>query len=383
MINNDIHKIVFSFTLLLLLATPFQAKAQNDNEPTDMDYFAAAYNVKYDSLLNSYYFKKNHQNIQRKYHLGSENSQQIDFSTVSDSVIYKRLLSLNTRIPLEYNPQVRGYVNMYLKKMNHSIDVMLSLSELYFPLFEEVLDKYGVPQEIKYLAIIESALNPNAVSKAGATGLWQFMYGTGKNYNLEINTFVDERRDPLKSTHAAARYLRDLHKIYDNWPLAIAAYNCGPGNVQKAIRRSGGKTSYWDIYPYLPRETRSYVPIFIAACYIMNYYEEHNICPAKCKYNYVTDTVMITDRVHLRQIADVVGINYDELAFLNPEYKTGIVPGNIKPYPLTLPLAYINSYAMNRDTILAYMPELSARKETVRAAGSSGGGNYIGGGSYY
>lgn len=355
MINSKIHNPIIKLAVIaLIMVCPLSLLAQNDNEPSDMDYFAAAYNVKYDSLLNSYYFKKNHQNIQRKYHLGSDGSPKVDFGTVSDSVIYKRLLSLNTKIPLEYNPRVRGYVNMYLKKMNHSIDVMLSLSELYFPLFEEVLDKYGVPQEMKYLAIIESALNPNAVSRAGATGLWQFMYGTGKNYNLEINTFVDERRDPLKSTHAAARYLRDLHKIYDNWPLAIAAYNCGPGNVNKAIARSGGKYSFWEIYYYLPRETRGYIPAYIAAAYMMNFYSLHGLHPNKITIPTNNDTIVVHKEAAFSEISRFVNIPVEELKTLNPQYKLDIIPASEKGYSLRLPNSKLTTFIKFQDSIYSH-----------------------------
>ena len=304
-----------------------------------------------------------------------------------DSVYIQRLQRLPYVMEMPLSDEVRNFIEMYAKRRKQ-VSYMVGLGQTYyFEMFQQILSKYDVPLELCYLPIIESALNARAISRAGAGGLWQFMVKTGHVYGLEVNSLVDERMDPEKATEAAAKYLKYMYSIYNDWHVVIAAYNCGPGNVQRAIRNSGGKTSYWEIYPYLPRETRAYVPIFIAACYIMNYYQEHNICPAKSRYNYATDTIMISDRVHMRQISEVIGIDYDELTFLNPQYKVGIIPGNIKPYPLTVPLAYINSYALNRDSILAYKPELSARVEKVTPAGGGGGnksGNNGGSGrSYY
>mgnify|MGYP002624057932 CR=1 FL=1 len=319
-----------------------------------MTQFATAYSQNYDSLLHNYYFRKNKQLLNSKYRLGAPATLKIEFESVTDSMIYKRLLSLNTKVPLEYNPIVRGYVSMYLRKMNHSIDVMLSLAEYYFPMFEEILDKYNVPCELKYLAIIESALNANAVSRAGATGLWQFMMQTGKNYDLEINTFIDERRDPLKSTHAAARYLRDLHKIYNNWPLAIAAYNCGPGNVNKAIARSGGVQSFWGIYSNLPRETRGYIPAYIAAVYMMNFYEKHGLKPEHISIPHANDTIVVHNDVDFQSVAKYIGVSVEELKTLNPQYKLQFVPQSEKGYPLRLPSDKITAFLKLQDSIYSY-----------------------------
>lgn len=359
-IKNIAKLISCAGIMITVLSAPRTALSQNPiSEINDMSYFAAAYSSNYDSLLHSYYFRKSGQSIQHRYQLGPS-SQKVDFETVTDSVIYQRLLSLNTKIPLEYNPIVRGYVAMYLKKMNHSIDITLSLAEYYFPMFEEVLDKYGVPCELKYLAIIESALNPNAVSKAGATGLWQFMFQTGKTYDLEVGTFVDERRDPLKSTHAAARYLRDLNKIYNNWPLAIAAYNCGPGNVNKAIARSGGERSFWGIYNYLPRETRGYIPAYIAAVYMMNFYSKHGITPTHISIPTANDTIVVHQDMDFCSVAKYVDISIEELRTLNPQYKLSFIPKSEKGYPLRLPhnktitfLKFQDSiYSHSRDSLL-------------------------------
>lgn len=291
-----------------------------------------------------------------------------------DSVYIARLQALPYEMEMPFNHEVKAFIEMYLRK-RRQVSYMVGLGRsFYFQMFEQALSKYNVPMELCNLPVIESALNARAVSSAGAAGLWQFMVATGRLYGLEVNSLVDERMDPLKSTDAAARYLRDLYRIYGDWHLVIAAYNCGPGNVVKAMRRSG-KSTYWGIYPYLPKETRGYVPIFIAANYVMHYYKEHNICPARSVYKYAVDTIMIKDRVHLRQIADVVQIPYEELEFLNPQYRKEIIPGNIKPYPLILPLAYINAYDINRDSILAYRPELSRRMELVSPSGASSNGS--------
>jgi len=336
-----------------------------------------AYSAELDSLMHDWF-------ISKAFVSDCEVEDTEGYIFYHDSVYINRLQKLPYEMEMPLSDEVRSFIELYAKRRKQ-VAYMLGLGNAYyFDLFQQTLSKHNVPLELCYLPIIESALNAKAISSAGAAGLWQFMVKTGHIYGLEVNSLVDERMDPIKSSDAAARYLKAMYGIYHDWHVVIAAYNCGPGNVQKAIRRSGGKTSFWEIYPYLPRETRAYVPIFIAACYIMNYYQDHNICPAKSKYNYTTDTIMITDRVHLRQIADVIGIEYEELAFLNPQYKTGVIPGNIKPYPLTLPIGNINSYALNRDSILKYKPELSARMETVKASGGySGSYSNTGGRVYY
>ena len=229
---------------------------------------------------------------------------------------------------------------------------MLGLSEYYFPMFEEALDRYDLPLELKYLPIIESALNPKALSRAGACGLWQFMYGTGKQMKLEISSFVDDRRDPVKATDAAARYLKSLYGIYGDWHLAIAAYNCGPGNVNRAIRRAGGKTNYWQIYYRLPRETRGYVPAFIAASYVMNYYEAHNLTPQLPEFPTQTDTIFVNDYLHFDQIAATLGIEKEQLQALNPKYRRDVVPAKKdRLYSLVLPEDKINEF-IDKDTLV-------------------------------
>jgi len=271
-----------------------------------------------------------------------------------DSVYIDRLNSLPTIIPLSFNRIVRNFIHMYTQKRRGQVEYMLGLSQYYFPMFEEILESYQLPIELKYMAVIESALNPRAISRVGATGMWQFMYGTGRMYGLTINSLVDERRDPFKSTYSAARYLKDLYRIYNDWILVIAAYNCGPGNVNKAIRRTGGKTNYWEIYYYLPRETRGYVPAYIAAAYAMNYYMHHNLVPKPIEIPLTTDTLMIHDNLHLRQVSEVLDIPIQELRDLNPQYRMDIIPGKSKTYSLRMPLEKTSAFIDYQDSIFAY-----------------------------
>ena len=270
----------------------------------------------------------------------------------SDSVYMQRLYNLPTEMELSFNSVVRSYIEMYTSRRRDLVSYMLSLGNYYYPMFEEALDRYGLPLELKYLPVIESALNPVAVSRMGATGLWQFMLRTGKEYNLEVNSLVDERRDPYKSTDAAARYLKDLYQIYGDWNLVIAAYNCGPGNVNKAIARSGGKRDYWDIYYNLPRETRGYVPVFIAANYVMNYNDDHNICHQESSSDFMSlDTVHVTDEIHFKQISEVLDIPIEDIRRYNPQFKRDIIPGNHKPYTLVLPAKQMYAYISKSDII--------------------------------
>lgn len=293
-----------------------------------------------------------------------------------DSVYINRLYSLPTQMELVFNPVVKQYIEMYAGRRRNLVGYMLGQGQYYFPMFEDALDREGLPLELKYLPVIESALNPIARSRVGATGLWQFMAGTGKMYDLEINSLVDERRDPAKSTRAAVRYLKDLYNIYGDWNLVIAAYNCGPGNVNKAIRRSGGQTDYWAIYPHLPRETRGYVPAFIAATYIMNYYSEHNICPARCDFPPSLDTIVINRNLHLQQVAEKLDISLEDVRNYNPQFKNDVVPGEYKGYVLNLPLKKITSFIDNSDDIYAYRAQelLTHRKVAGLDVVSGGGG---------
>ena len=281
-------------------------------------------------------------------------STQAFISNIPDSVYISRLRRIPSTISLTFNDIVKRYIEVYTVKKREKLQEMLSLKEYYFPIFEEVLDSYNMPLELKYLSVIESALNPKAVSRCGATGLWQFMYGTGRNYKLNINSFVDERREPYAATNAAARFLKDLYATYGDWVLAIAAYNCGPGNVNKAIHRSGGKTNYWDIYPYLPRETRGYVPAFIAATYAMNFYKDHNLTPIAVRVPPAADTIILNENIHLQQVSDVLNISMDELNMLNPQYRLNIVPGRYSTCILRLPENSATRFIDLQDSILRY-----------------------------
>ena len=286
--------------------------------------------------------------------------------TYPDSVYMDRLQRLPTIIEMPYNQVVKQFIERYSDKLRGSVSYMLGAANFYMPIFEQALETYGLPLELRYLPVIESALNPNAVSRVGATGLWQFMLETGKRYGLEVNSLVDERRDPIKSSYAAARYLRDLYKIFDDWSLVIAAYNCGPNKVNQAIHRAKGSVDYWQIYPYLPKETRGYVPAFIAANYIMNYYCEHNICPMITELPISTDTVVVDKNLHLEQIAKVLNVNIEHLRALNPQYRRDIVNGLTEPSVVRLPLSLVGSFIDNEDSIYAYKrDELLLKREVV------------------
>lgn len=266
----------------------------------------------------------------------------------------ERLRRLPTVIEMPYNEVVQKFIDRYSGRLRRSVSIMLGLQNFYMPIFEQALETYGLPLELKYLPVIESALKPNAVSRVGATGLWQFMLATGKQYGLEVTSLVDERRDPIKSSYAAARYLKTLYKIFGDWHLVIAAYNCGPENINKAVHRAGGVKDYWQIYPYLPAETRGYVPAFIAANYIMNYYCEHNICPMLTNLPAKTDTIMLNCDVHFEQIASVLGMDVNQIAELNPQYRRSIVNGNNRPSALRLPMNYVTQFIDNEDSIYSY-----------------------------
>ena len=272
-------------------------------------------------------------------------------SNVSDEVYIERIKQMNSFITLPYNDIVKNYIILYSEKMSAKMSEILGLSRYYMPIFEEILNRYDMPEELKAMAVIESALNPRAVSRAGAKGMWQFMYATAKMYDLHIDSFVDERLDPVKSAEAAAQYLKDSYEIFGDWNLAIASYNCGAGNVNRAIRRSGGKREFWDIYPYLPRETRGYVPAFVGALYAMNYYKEHGIKPAAIEMPAHVDTFRINKMLHLRQVSDLTGAPIDELKNLNPQYSHEIIPGNDREYILRLPYNYSNAFIDNEDSL--------------------------------
>lgn len=287
---------------------------------------------------------------------------------VSDSIYMDRLSRIPSIIEMPYNEAVRKFIDMYAVRLRNKVSFMLAATNFYMPIFEEALDLYDLPLELKYLPIIESALNPVAVSRQGATGLWQFMLATAKIYGLKTNSLLDERRDPIKSTWAAVRYLKDLYDIYQDWNLVLAAYNCGPGVINKAIRRAGGAKDYWDIYNFLPKETRGYVPAFVAATYIMTYYCEHDICPMEAELPNATDTVHISKDLHLQQVADVCHIDIEQLRSLNPQYRRDIVPGNSELCILRLPNNAIGPFIEHLDSIYAYKAnQYLTKRKTVTA----------------
>lgn len=315
--------------------------AQDSNEEID---FPEAMTENTDSLMAQYMAKT---------YLTSDNDcQSTNENPTFDKAVYiDRLHRMPTIMEMPHNDVVQMCIDRYTGRLRRSISYMLGASNFYMPIFEEALDLYQLPLELKYLPIIESALTPTAVSRVGATGLWQFMLPTGKAYGLEVNSLVDERRDPVKSSYAAARYLRDLYNIFGDWSLVIAAYNCGPENINKAIRRAGGEKDYWKIYPYLPKETRGYVPAFIAANYAMNYYCEHNICPMRSQLPTKTDTVIVDKNIHFNQLVDICGFDLDMLRALNPQYRRDIVPGSSKPSPIRLPVSDVARFIDMQDSI--------------------------------
>ena len=292
--------------------------------------------------------------------------------TISDSLYIDRLSRIPSIMEMPFNEAVKKSIEAYTIRLRNKVSFMLGAANFYMPIFEEALDAYDLPMELKYLPIIESALNPKALSRRRASGLWQFILSTGKLYGLEKNSLVDERCDPIKSSWAAAKYLKDLYSIYNDWNLALAAYNCGPGNVNKAIRRAGGATDYWTIYYYLPRETRGYVPAFIAANYVMNYYCEHGICPMESELPISTDTIVINKDLNLNQIASVCDINIDQLRSLNPQYKKDIIPGNNKPYVLRLPENLIGTFIERQDSVFAYKADQYNKRKTAAIKDGNG-----------
>ncbi|MDR0694281.1 MAG: transglycosylase SLT domain-containing protein [Prevotellaceae bacterium] len=321
-------------------------EADNDEEILDFNI-----NKNLDSLLSIWYLQRALRDTSEIFVDIEEDRQQAD---LPDTVYIERLKRMPTIIDLPYNDVVRRCIIAYTQKDPEKSEMILGLTHYYLPIIEEILDMYELPLELRAMAIIESALNPRAVSRAKAKGMWQFMYPTALRYNLKINSFVDERLDPVAATHAAAKYLKDLYNIFGDWSLAIAAYNCGDGNVRKAIRRSGGKSDYWDIYPYLPRETRGYVPLFVGAGYLLEYYKEHNLRPKQVSMPAQVDTFIINKMLHFEQVSEVIGIPIDELRDFNPQYLHDIIPGTSAPYVLHIPFEYTGLFAEKEKEIYAY-----------------------------
>lgn len=279
---------------------------------------------------------------QNRYEVPCGKFKTDNIRALSDSVLISRLKGLPTVIPIPYNAMVKEGIAKYITDRPQLIRAILAMGDYYFPIMEEIFDRNGVPVELIYLTVVESALNPFAVSRAGACGLWQLMLPTGRSLGLTINSLVDERFDVYKSTEAAARYLKQLHGLFDNWLLAIAAYNCGPGNVTKAIRRSGGRETFWGIYPHLPRETRNYVPLYIGAYYACYYHNEHNLCPKEQSMPLSTDTLMVQIPLTFAQISQATGMPLQQIRTLNPQYKRGVIPASSEPYIIRLPLNAIS-----------------------------------------
>lgn len=293
----------------------------------------------------------------------------VDYSELPTEVLKERLRKLNEKTPfnVEYNPVLEQVIKSFLKNRRSSLERLMSLSDYYFPMFEQEMSNQKIPLEIKYLAIIESALNPKARSRAGATGLWQFMYATGKSYGLEVNNYVDERSDPIRSTKAAAKYLNELYKIFGDWDLALAAYNSGPGNVTKAIRRSNGKTNYWNLRPYLPRETAGYVPAFLATLYIFEYAKEHGFKPQKrANHLFQTDTIRVKQAIPFKDIAEITGMDVQDIQFFNPSYQLDVVPYvEGRNYAVRLPISEIGKFVANEQAIYSYLNEQKSQREQV------------------
>lgn len=287
--------------------------------------------------------------------------KDVDYDELPTEVLKQRLKELDARTPfkVEYNTALENVIKHYLKNRRGSLERLMSLSDYYFPMFEAELDKHHLPLELKYLAVIESALNPRARSRVGATGLWQFMFATGKMFGLDVSSYVDERSDPIMATEAACKYLKSLNESFNDWDLALAAYNSGPGNVSKAIRRSGGKTNYWNLRNYLPRETAGYVPAFLATMYIFEYAKEHGFEKHVSRIPYVaTDTIRVKQQITLQQVASLTNLDIEELEFLNPSYKLGIIPVvKEENYVLRLPITAVGSFVNNEDAIYAFVKE--------------------------
>ena len=358
----NIRKTLIITTMGLML--PLAAGAQNElsvyddrtGENEEIGLPEGMMTGELDSLLREWNTKN--------YLTFDENCEKGENPEYSKEEYITRLSHLPNVIDMPYNEVVRKFIDQYSGRLRRSVSLMLGASNFYFPIFEEALEAYQIPLELRYLPVIESALNPGATSRVGAAGLWQFMLTTGRQYGLEVTSLIDERRDPIKSSYAAARYLKDLYGIFGDWTLAIASYNCGPQNVLKAIKRAGDVKDYWTIYPYLPAETRGYVPAFIAANYIMNYYCEHNICPVNTQLPAGTDTIMVSRDIRFEQIHELCGIDMEELKALNPQYRTTLVPGETRPLPIRLPSETISAFLEAGDSIYAHRAtELFSQRE--------------------
>ncbi len=373
-INYTFRPLLFLALLAFLPLMSLQAQVQDEDEISVYDeelgqdeeiMLPEGMTESIDVLLHEWY--------NRSYLTPPGDCDPMAENPVFDKETYvQRLSRLPNVIEMPYNEVVRKFIDQYTGRLRRSVSLFLGAGNFYIPIFEEALEAYQLPLELKYLPIIESALNPTATSRAGAVGLWQFMIQTGKQYGLEVTSLIDERRDPIKASFAAARYLKDLYTIFGDWTLVIASYNCGPNNVRKAISRAGGETDYWKIYPYLPLETRGYVPAFIAANYAMNYYCEHNICPATTTLPATTDTVEVHQRLHFDQLVALCNVREEELRALNPQYRTSVIPGDSHDCTLRLPMAAMSQFVELGDSIYNYRAtELLTNRKEVEVNTSS------------
>ncbi|MFP4619844.1 MAG: transglycosylase SLT domain-containing protein [Bacteroidales bacterium] len=362
------NRILLLFIPGILLAwIPNKAEAQRDIYP-EVKTIEKSFAENVDNLIQQYYINKSD--------FTSGKVRYTDLDTLApvypDSVYIARIRDIQSAIDLSYNQIIRNFIHVYTLERREKVETIMGISEYYFPIFEKIFDQYDLPLELKYLAVIESALNPRAISPAGATGLWQFMYSTGKRYGLTINSFVDERRDPIKSTYAAAKYLKDLYDIFGEWDLTIAAYNCGPTNVKKAIYRAGGKKNFWDVYYHLPYETRGYYPALVAAMYMMNYHEDHNLYRKDLDLPYHTDTLHIRENLHLRQVSEVLDIPLKQLQELNPQYRRDLIPASKKhSFSLRIPMFHTGEFIQLQDSIFSYKDSVFFQENIIKDPGSS------------
>ena len=346
--------IIYLIAFVLLVQLGFAQQTMKDDPIA-----AALDSLATHKILDKLYAKPSAQ--KNKYNYAADSVPRFE-----DFVYENRLAKLDAASPfdLQFNATVKPYIELYAIKKRNLMCKILGSSQLYYPMFEQIFDKYNIPLELKNLAVIESALSPVARSRAGATGLWQFMYPTGKLYGLNVTSYIDERSDPYKATVAAAEYLQDLYKMFNDWQMVLAAYNAGPGTINRAIRRSGGKKTYWEIRPFLPLETQAYVPAFIAANYVMNYYLEHNIYPDVPRKNYFElDTVIIKEPLSFSQLANVLEVSVEEIQYFNPIYKKQIIPagGNV----LTMPKNVIGKFVTNEEDIYAMLHKQSEEQKTL------------------
>jgi membrane-bound lytic murein transglycosylase D len=384
--GSKVHRLFFLVISICFFSVSTNVCARQDEDSAltnDVNQIKYNFEDNLDSMLNLWYVQNSPAVIDM---VNDSISKDSIYSSIPDSVYINRLSKIPSVFKLTYNSVVRKYIEMYTQKKRNIVQPMLGAAEYYFPIFDDIFDYYDVPNELKYMSIIESALNPRARSRTRAIGVWQFMYGTGKRYGLTINSLVDERRDPIKATHAAARFSRDLYQIFGDWQLVVAAYNCGPANVNKAIRRAGGKKDFWDIYRYLPRETRGHVPAFIAAVYTFTYYKEHGLTPIPVMFPKYCDTIMLHNDLHLMQVADVLKIPISQLRDMNPQYIHDVIPAKgITSYPLALPMEYSSKFIDLQDSVFSYkdsfffnMKELlkSPNYNKFTVAGVKPSGNY-------